>query len=464
VLVCKIKIIQYCIFNPAFSIFNSCMFLDEATITVRGGNGGRGCVSWRREKFEPMGGPDGGDGGDGGDVIIEADANTDTLSYYLARKKFAAGNGLSGSGSNRGGKNGEHLRLHVPPGTLIYRIESGEKQLLTDLRSHGDKLSIVAGGRGGYGNAHFVSSTRQAPDFAEMGEPGEEQKIHLELRLIADVGIIGYPNVGKSTLISTVSAAKPKIANYPFTTLVPNLGVVDVSGRSMVLCDIPGLIEGASEGKGLGHAFLRHIERCGLLLHLLDLSRAMDSNGNIDPSILASDYKAIRSELKAYSPALAEKDEIVAISKSDLTTENLEAVVKTLKKKKVAVAHVISAATGSGIPELLTELLPQVLAKREQQKSEESQPQESEELPILRPDLSRETMGAYRMEREGEILTIHGKRIEQFTAMTDFGAEGGRERFHDVLKKIGLKKEIQRMRNDGVTEVYIGTKRVDSYL
>ncbi len=439
------------------------MFLDEATITVQGGDGGRGCVGWRREKYEPMGGPDGGDGGDGGDVIIEANVNTDTLSTFVSRKKFTAKTGDQGSGNDRGGRGGDELRLLVPPGTLVFTLEDGQKTLTADLRHPGDTVCIAKGGRGGYGNGHFKSSTRQAPDFAEKGEPGEQRVVQLELKLVADVGIIGYPNVGKSTLIAAISSARPKIANYPFTTLTPNLGVVTVADRSIVVCDIPGLIEGASEGKGLGHAFLRHIERCGLLLHLLDLSRAMDSDGTIDAKKLEQDYVAIRKELSAYSPTLATKREVVAISKADLTIEDLSAVLKQLKKRKVPVQYVISAATGHGVKPLLEELLPVVLEERLKQVPAK---EESDEgiLPVLRPEKRANTMGAYRIDVEADTANITGKRLEQFTAMTDFASEGGKERFHDVLQKIGLRKEITKLQKDGVTKIYIGKTRVDVHL
>src|SRR3989344_1493775 len=302
------------------------MFLDEATIAVHGGNGGRGCVSWRREKFEPMGGPDGGTGGKGGNVIIMADENTDTLSDFASRKKFEALKGRFGSGSNRNGKAGEDMVLLVPPGTLVYEIsEKGDRHLIADLAEHGDQITVAGGGRGGFGNAHFKSSTRQSPDFAELGEPGEKKMIKLELKLVADIGIIGYPSVGKSTLISVVSSARPKIADYPFTTLIPNLGVVNVADRSFIICDVPGLIEGASEGKGLGHEFLNHIERCGILLHVLDVSRG-------DADQLIKDYKAIRKELESHSPTLAKKRELVILNKIDLFGNDASLYEKELKK------------------------------------------------------------------------------------------------------------------------------------
>ncbi len=308
------------------------MFQDEATITVTGGSGGPGCVSWRREKYIPKGGPDGGDGGKGGSVFLQADSNTDTLSLYRSTKNFKAENGEGGMKKNKHGKSGNDLLLIVPPGT---QIREG-KEVLADLAHHGDEVQVVQGGRGGFGNTHFKSSVRQRPDFAEKGEPGTTKTLTLELKLVADVGIIGYPSVGKSTLISTISESKPKIGDYPFTTLVPNLGVVEIDERSFVVCDVPGLIEGASEGKGLGHQFLKHIERCRVLLHLLDLSRAMQ-DGEVDVQVLVDDYNAIRKELETFSPDLAEKREIVALSKADLAPDTVDDIVSQLQKKGIDV-------------------------------------------------------------------------------------------------------------------------------
>lgn len=454
-------------FNSSIrTIYNNPVFLDEATITVRGGNGGRGCVSWRREKYEPMGGPDGGDGGDGGSVWIVADNNTDTLSVFASRKKFSAKNGEPGSGSNRAGKAGEDLRLSVPPGTLIYE-RSGQKkgELIADLAMHGDSVCIVRGGRGGYGNGHFKSSTRQAPDFAELGEPGEEMPITLELKLVADIGIIGYPNVGKSTLISVISAAKPKIAEYAFTTLTPNLGVVNARGRTFVVCDIPGLIEGASDGKGLGHAFLRHIERCGALLHLLDISRALSPDGTVDTRRLIDDYRVIRRELNAYSPALAGKREIIAISKVDLATVPLDPVVRALAREGIRVERRISAAAHIGIDELLLALLPVVLEEREKRSNAETPSPEGSPLPVLQPHTGSIRMGAYRIERGAEgAIVVRGRRIEQFALMTDFSSPGGVERFRDVIERIGLRRELLRLRGGAPVPVHIGPVAVDAFL
>ncbi|MBI3332408.1 GTPase ObgE [Candidatus Peregrinibacteria bacterium] len=438
------------------------MFLDEAIISVRGGVGGRGCVSWRREKYVPMGGPDGGDGGKGGDVIMIADENADTLSDYASRKKFEAPKGWFGSGKNKNGKAGDDLILKVPPGTVLTEIapDGSSSEVLADLSAHGEQIVVAQGGRGGFGNAHFKSSVRQRPDFAELGEPGEERIIKLDLKLVADVGIIGYPNVGKSTLISVVSSAKPKIADYPFTTLMPNLGVVNVADRSFIICDVPGLIEGASEGKGLGDTFLRHIERCGVLLHMLDINR-----GEVDR--LEADYKAIRKELEAYSPTLAKKKELILLNKIDLLGNEVEDLEKELTKRNIPIFMSISAATKFGTEALMEKLLPIVLQERKHRHelAIDEATEKDKEIPVLRPHLEKQQdkMGSYRLERRPDgVLEVKGKRIEQFTKMTDFGNEGAIQRFQNVLERVGLTKAIRRA---GATSgVFIGGKRIDEYL
>ncbi len=442
------------------------MFLDEATIEVFGGIGGRGCVSWRREKYIPKGGPNGGNGGRGGSIYLIANENTDTLSNFASKKKFDAPKGRFGMGQNKNGKDGEDLWLKVPPGTQITEVGGN---VIADLQHKGDQILVARGGRGGYGNAHFKSSTRQCPDFAELGEPGEERTITLELKLVADVGIIGYPSVGKSTLISVISAAKPKIADYPFTTIIPNLGVVHVGdrpaghslgeGRSYIVCDVPGLIEGASEGKGLGDQFLRHIERCGILLHLLDISRALGEGGKVDTDILVQDYKNIRKELEAYSPTLAKKKELVLLNKTDLKPDDVASIEKKLKKKGISIFMSISAATTSGTSDLIKALLPIVLEERESTVVEEE-----EDIPVLRPHLASKRMGAYRIEQKDDQIIIYGKRLEQLTKMTDFSAEGGVHRFRDVLDRIGLTKALARIEKKEGTPIYIGEIQVDSYL
>lgn len=447
------------------------MFLDEAIIDVKGGHGGRGCVGFRREKYMPHGGPNGGDGGDGGDAYVIADENADTLSDFASRKRFEAERGGFGLGKNCAGKNGEDLLLKVPPGTVVseFAEEDGKKILrhLGDLVHHGDRILIAKGGRGGYGNAHFKSSTRQAPDFAELGEPGEHRNVKLELKLVADVGIIGYPSVGKSTLISVVSAARPKIADYPFTTLVPNLGVVEVSGRRYVVCDVPGLIEGASEGKGLGGTFLRHIERCGVLLHVLDVSRALGHGNSVDAEVLLKDYRAIRKELEAYSPLLAHKREIVILNKVDLLDHETKVVEKDLKKRGISVFLSVSAATRHSIDSLMQKLLKIVLDERKQRSEEEHAEVTApvENIPVLRPHLLSDTMGAYRIDRDADgTIRVSGKRLEQFTAMTDFDNESGVNRFTNVLDRIGLRRSLQKLLREREGRVFVGGREIGEYL
>jgi GTP-binding protein len=442
------------------------MFQDEATIQVTGGHGGKGCVAFRREKYIPLGGPNGGDGGRGGDVYIRADENTDTLSDYTSRKRFEAPKGGFGMGKNCHGKDGEDLYLSVPPGTLVSVTSGKRESILGDLASGGDTLLAAKGGRGGYGNAHFKSSTRQAPDFAELGEPGQTLSIKLELKLVADIGIIGYPSVGKSTLISVISAARPKIADYPFTTLIPNLGVVQVSDRSYVVCDIPGLIEGASEGKGLGHEFLRHVERCGALLHMLDISRALTEGSEPDAKKLIADYKAIRKELAAYSPALAKKRELVLLNKTDLINHDTKNIERALKKAKIDVFLTVSCATKRNVDDLKKKLLKVTLEERQKREKHAADAHEvsSKAIPVLRPHLRPDRMGAYTIEKRADGILLTGKRLEQFAVMTDFGNEGARRRFLDVLERIGAIKAIAKLRGDKNETVHIGRTRVDSYL
>jgi GTP-binding protein len=322
------------------------MFIDQAQIWVKAGDGGHGCVSFRREKFIPKGGPDGGDGGKGGDVYFQAVENLDTLLDFAGKHHWQAQNGQPGSGSNKSGAGGEDLIVKVPPGTLLY--DTDLDLLLKDLSEVGVKVRVCRGGNGGKGNKAFATSTHQTPRYAEPGKQGQERKMRLELKLIADVGLVGMPNAGKSTLISRCSAARPKIADYPFTTIEPVLGIVELSDyRRFVMADIPGLIEGAHAGAGLGHDFLKHIERTKILVHIIDI---MPMDGS-DP---AQNYRTIRSELEQYSKALAAKTEIIIANKIDLDPEG-EAVAN-LKEKLNNEVHAISAVTGQGIRELCEHL------------------------------------------------------------------------------------------------------------
>src|SRR6478752_7827291 len=321
-------------------------FLDQAKIYVRSGDGGNGCVGFRREKFIEFGGPDGGDGGKGGDVILECVANLNTLLDYRYQQHFKAKKGGHGKGENRSGARGADVVLKAPPGTQI--LDEDNDTLIADLTKPGDRVVLARGGNGGFGNTHFKSSTNQAPRHANPGQQGQELYIWLRLKLIADAGIIGLPNAGKSTFLAAVSAAKPKIADYPFTTLHPQLGVVDSDGREFVLADIPGLIEGAHEGVGLGDRLLGHVERCRVLLHLVD--------GTSEHAGKA--YQTVRAELEAYGEGLGEKPEIVALNKADaLTPEQLKQQTARLKRAAKKTPLVVSAATGAGIPAVLRALL-----------------------------------------------------------------------------------------------------------
>ena len=323
------------------------MFIDEIDIHVQGGNGGAGCISFRREKFVPRGGPDGGDGGDGGSVWLEADPALTTLLDFHYKRHYTAPRGQHGKGADRHGASGDDLVVRVPLGTVVTERDTGEE--LGDLTAPGQRVLAIAGARGGRGNARFASSINRAPRRADLGRPGPERWLHLELKLLADVGVIGFPNAGKSTLVSRVSAATPKIGSYPFTTLAPTLGIVRVDvERTFVIADLPGLIPGASEGKGLGHQFLRHTERTRLLLHVLDL----DPETGRDP---LDDLAVIDAELAAYSPELAKRPQIVVANKADLFEPEAEPLLRVARHCRDAgvTFHAISAATGAGVPELV---------------------------------------------------------------------------------------------------------------
>lgn len=331
------------------------MFVDEAKISVKAGDGGNGCVAFRREKYVPRGGPSGGDGGVGGSVYLEANPNDNTLLRYRYNREFKADRGRHGEGSNCTGVSGDDMILKVPVGTLIYDEENGE--LLADLKKPGQRVLVAQGGRGGRGNQHFAKPWHQAPREKEEGQPGEERNLKMELKLLADVGLVGFPNAGKSTLISVISAARPKIANYPFTTLEPNLGVVNVDGgtgghgtelgRTFVVADLPGLIEGASEGAGLGIRFLKHVERTRLLVHLIDTSDMAE----MDP---IKAYEVIEGELAAFSESMREKPVIVVATKLDATTENTKfEALRDFCREQGLEFHGISAAAGQGVRELV---------------------------------------------------------------------------------------------------------------
>ncbi len=342
-------------------------FIDEARVYLTAGNGGNGASSFRREKFIPRGGPDGGDGGRGGSIILECVKDLNTLIDFRFRQSFIAKSGIGGKGANKNGLSGEDLVLQVPVGTQVFSEETGE--MLFDLMTDGERVAVAKGGRGGLGNANFKSSTNRAPTFAQKGEEGEKIWVILKLKLLSDAGLLGMPNAGKSTFLAATTRAKPKIADYPFTTLKPQLGVVYVDGHEFVLADIPGLIAGASEGRGLGDRFLKHIERCGVLLHLIDAS-AED---------VVENYRVIREELAGYSPELLEKPEVVALNKIDLLDaadikKKITKLKTFLKKQGVAKPQVsaISAATTEGTEEVLRALHQKILEHRSKENEQQN--------------------------------------------------------------------------------------------
>ncbi|MDO5707406.1 MAG: GTPase ObgE [Andreesenia angusta] len=410
------------------------MFIDKAKINVKAGNGGNGAVAWRREKYEPSGGPAGGDGGNGGSVILKVDEGLRTLMDFKYKRHYKAEPGENGKNKKQYGRNGKDLILRVPPGTVIRDVETD--LLIADLKENGEEVVVARGGRGGKGNAKFANSIRQAPRFAESGGHGEEVDIILELKLLADVGLIGFPNVGKSTLLSVITDAKPKIANYHFTTLSPNLGVVQVEdGDSFVIADIPGIIEGASEGIGLGHEFLRHIERTRILVHLIDIS----SQEGRDP---IEDFHKINQELKKYSEKLSEKPQLVVANKIDIPgyEENLERLEEEVKKYGYDIVS-ISAVTKEGIKELEYKILEMVNTYEREELYEDISP----ELVYQKREKSNEVI----VRKEGEIYIVEGYPIEKLVDSTNFDDIDSLRHFQEVLRVKGI---IDQLRELGVDE------------
>jgi GTPase len=402
------------------------MFLDRVKIWVRAGDGGDGAATFRREAHVPRGGPDGGDGGRGGSVYLRVDAGQTTLRDFRYSHHFKAKPGGRGERARRHGKAGEDLDLPVPPGTAVVDDASGE--LVADLVATGQRTLVARGGRGGLGNTHFKSPTHQAPKHAQKGEPGEERWLRLELRLIADVGLVGLPNAGKSTLLAALTAAQPKIADYPFTTLEPNLGVMELPDdeRRPTIADVPGLIEGASSGAGLGHAFLRHVERTRILVHVVD-GASRDSE---------ADYATIRDELRAHDPALLEKPILVAFNKLDLpaAAEAWPAFRRAREAERMRVVAV-SAAGGAGMDELratLGTLLPDA--------AELAAPPESEGVVVHRLEPMSD---AFVVERENGAFRVRGKRIERLAAQTNFDNEESAERFQRDLARLGVDEQLR---------------------
>ncbi|MCL2152280.1 MAG: GTPase ObgE [Oscillospiraceae bacterium] len=405
------------------------MFVDRAEISVKAGKGGNGSVSFHREKYVPAGGPDGGDGGRGGDVIVIADANMSTLRDFKYKRKYEAGNGADGSGKTRTGKDGDNVIIKVPEGTVVRDKDTGA--VITDISYSIDKFTLAHGGSGGWGNKHFATPTRQAPRFAKSGLPGQELQVVLELKLIADVGLVGFPNVGKSTLLSVVSKANPKIADYHFTTLFPNLGVVSAGeGSSFVMADIPGIIEGASEGAGLGHDFLRHIDRCRLIIHIVDIS---GSEGR-DP---VEDFEKINEELRQYSPELASRVQLVAANKFDIAQdEELIERFSSYIKEKGYKLFFISATAKSGVKELVSAATAE-LAKLPP-------------IAVFEPDFvpKRNTRGNPEdliIDVFDDVWSIEGLWMEQLMADVNFSDHESRMFFERVLRDAGVYQRLEDM-------------------
>ncbi|GHT71937.1 GTPase Obg [Endomicrobiia bacterium] len=401
------------------------MFIDKVSIFLAGGRGGDGCISFRREKYVPYGGPNGGNGGKGGDIYFEGDLHKATLLDLSYKPKFNAPNGEQGLSNNKFGRYGKDLIIKIPLGTLIFKND----ELFADIKIAGEQVLVVKGGRGGRGNASFKTGKHAAPRIAEKGEPGETAKVNLELRLIADVGFVGLPNAGKSTLLSQISAAKPKIADYPFTTLTPNLGVVNYNGKHFVVADIPGIIKGAHEGKGLGFEFLRHIRRTKVLVHLIDVSGFDDK----DPY---ENYKVINNELKKYSKYLTKKHIVIALNKVDLS-EAQKHIKKFKKHLKTNKLFEVSAATGEGIGALLEETV-KMLEKPIPFNPEE----EIEIIPIKKYVYEPEFK--VNIDKNG-VFVITGTKVEKLTEMTKFGENEALRRYQNILKKMGLEIELEKM-------------------
>ena len=406
------------------------MFIDKAKIFIKSGDGGEGKVSFRREKYVPNGGPDGGDGGDGGDIVFIVDENMRTLMDFRYKRKHIAEDGEMGGAKNSFGKSAEKLYIKVPAGTILRDAETGA--LLGDLKHPDEKVIVARGGKGGKGNQHYATSTRQAPRFAQPGEKGSERWIEMELKLLADVGLVGFPNVGKSTFLSIVTSAKPKIANYHFTTLVPNLGVVDLGGsRNFVIADIPGLIEGAHSGVGLGHDFLRHVERTKVLVHLLDTS-GLEGRDPLE------DFNKINEELKLYSEKLVNKPQVVACNKMDIpeSEENYRRVAEELGKKGYEV-FAISAATGDGIAPLMD----RVYNLLENVKDVEEPVEEIEELVYHKNTDDK----PFTVIKENGVYIVEGKLVEQLLASVNLDDNDSIKYFQKVLRKRGIVDELRQL-------------------
>jgi len=417
------------------------MFVDTAKVFVQAGKGGDGVVSFRHEIYVDKGGPDGGDGGKGGDVIFEATENLNTLIDFRYKPELKAKPGGNGAKQNKRGRSGDELVVKVPMGTVVKRNDI----IIADLVAHGQQVIIARGGDGGFGNAHFKSSVRQAPKIAELGERGEEFEAELELKLLADVGLVGFPNAGKSTFLSVVSNARPEIADYEFTTLTPNLGVATIDGNNLLIADIPGLIEGASEGKGLGDAFLRHVERTAVLLHLIDAYT----------DDIASAYTTIRHELEQHNPELVERPEIVALTKTEGLDDEMIAMQEKALRKVTSKTPVfsISSSAHKGITEVLRALHKTIEEVRAKEK--EAVDEETDGIPTISLSQSQNDE-AWQIEKDGDIFVVQGFKIEKFAARTNFELFQAVNRLRDIMQKMGIAHDLMRKGATGASVIRIG--------
>ena len=424
------------------------MFVDTAKVFIQAGKGGNGAVSFRHEIYVDKGGPDGGDGGKGGDVIFEATENLNTLVDFRYTPELKAEHGANGSKSNRRGKSGDDLIVKVPMGTLVKR----DGKVIADLTRNGERVVVAMGGDGGFGNAHFKSSVRQTPRMAELGEPGDVYEAELELKLLADVGLVGFPNAGKSTFLSVVSNARPEIADYAFTTLSPNLGVANVDDGAILVADIPGLIEGASQGKGLGDAFLRHVERTAVLLHLIDAYT----------DDIAKAYQTIRMELASYSPELLNRPEVIALTKTeglddDIIQMQTDAVREVAGKD--AEIFAISSNAHKGLIEVLRALRAKVQAARALEREALEEDEDSEDLPVI--GLSEGQLAeawTVALDQDEQVYVVSGDKIEKFARRTNLDNYEAVNRLRDIMKKMGISHELRRMGAEGASLIRIGER------
>lgn len=439
------------------------MFIDEVIVSFRAGKGGDGAISWRREKYIPKGGPYGGDGGDGGNIILKATTHETTLMKFRHTKIIKAKDGERGGTQLMHGVSAEDVIIEVPVGTIVTDVEDDE--LIVDLTTPGQTYALCEGGRGGFGNAHFCSSTRQAPNFAELGDIGTSRTVKLELKLVADVGLVGLPNAGKSTLIQSITNVRPKIADYAFTTLIPNLGVMEHKGRSVVIEDVPGLIEGASEGKGLGVQFLKHIERCAIIIHLLDASQGEEA--------MVENYRIIRKELENWSDTMAAKPELIIFSKADIIDpEMLEEMKYSFEKTTgKSVELTLSAGAYIRIDELKDALISKI---PERKKETESTPIEdtegflTETSDTINEGVTETSTTLYDLKRQKDPKRCHikrredgdfeitGERIEEIVRMTNTGYIDGVNRVYDVMEKLGVMRKLKLMVADDISRDQAG--------